>query len=316
MNAKKAMQQRLPYKMGNSGDLLKHGVLAEYVRWRHQSDSPVRFIDLFGGEPDEEMTDEFKERVLGLPEESALRCAQTKAQHGVYLGSGLVARNAGARQVLTNDCDPDRRERLKNAGLDLLPKEFPNCDPEELGWDAYRLLDDVVRELRTDDLVLVDPFHEFLKDHAEEVIPRLACAVTEKQAAVLLFALNLNPDNEVGRRFDDLLAEHLPGAWRITCPPHPDLRKYYAEVVLVSPLTMGPPCATAWLLRKRLERFAEKLQHVLFPLAVRTVGAPGRQVSSLQRNDRVQVLHRLFDLFEGNDAAAEVRRLKLEDEES
>ena len=24
----------LPYDMGNAGDLLKHGVLAEFVRWR------------------------------------------------------------------------------------------------------------------------------------------------------------------------------------------------------------------------------------------------------------------------------------------
>ena len=55
MNTKKAAGAHLPYEMGNSGDLIKHGVLAEYVRWRHQSGSPVRFIDLFGGEPDERM---------------------------------------------------------------------------------------------------------------------------------------------------------------------------------------------------------------------------------------------------------------------
>ena len=42
----------LPYDMGNAGDLLKHGVLAEFVRWRCESGRPGRFIDLFGGEPE------------------------------------------------------------------------------------------------------------------------------------------------------------------------------------------------------------------------------------------------------------------------
>ena len=40
----------------------------------------------------------------------------------------------------------------------------------------------------------------------------------------------------------------------------------------------------------------------------------GRRVSARQRRRRFQALHRLFELFDGNDAAAEVRRLKLEDE--
>ena len=39
-------------------------------------------------------------------------------------------------------------------------------------------------------------------------------------------------------------------------------------------------------------------------------------VSVAQRRRRVQALHRLFELFDGNDAAAEVRRLKLEDDGS
>ena len=52
----------------------------------------------------------------------------------------------------------------------------------------------------------------------------MAAAVKEREATVLIFALNLNPGNSVGRRFDTLLAEHLLGAWRITCPPHPELK--------------------------------------------------------------------------------------------
>ena len=40
----------LPYDMGNAGDLLKHGVLAEYVRWQCELGLPPRFLDPFGGE--------------------------------------------------------------------------------------------------------------------------------------------------------------------------------------------------------------------------------------------------------------------------
>lgn len=37
-------------------------------------------------------------------------------------------------------------------------------------------------------------------------------------------------------------------------------------------------------------------------------------VSSELQNRRVETLHRLFELFEGHDAEAEIRRLKSEDE--
>lgn len=299
--------------MGNAGDLPKHGVLAEYVGWRREQGSPVRFIDLFGGEPRGKVEDELKNRVLALPEESALRCAQTEIDRSWYLGSGLVARNAGARQVLTNDRDLGRRERLREAGLGLVAEDVPNCPGEVHGWDSYRMLDDVVHELHTDDLVLVDPLSSFLPGHAKEVIPVLAAAVKERQATVLIFALNLNPSNPVGRRFDTLLAEHLPGAWRVTCPPHPEL-KYYADVVLAVPPVVAQSGPAVESLRLRLERFAKHLRAVLFPFEVQVVEAQGSNAGSQQRNRRVQALHRLFELFDGNDPAAEVRRLKLEDE--
>ena len=298
--------------MGNAGDLPKHGVLAEYVGWRRELGSPVRFIDLFGGEPGGKVEGEIKDRVLALPEESALRCAQTEIDRSWYLGSGLVACNAGARQVLTNDWDPGRRERLRAAGLGLVA-DVLSCPGEAHGWDSYRMLDDVVHDLRTDDLVLVDPLSSFLPGHAKEVMPFLAAAVKERQATVLIFALNLNPRNSVGRRFDTLLAEHLPGAWRITCPPHPEL-KYYADVVLAVPRAVAQSGPAVESLRRRLERFAKHLRAVLFPFEVQVVEAPGSNAGSQPRNRRVQALHRLFELFDGNDPAAEVRRLKLEDE--
>lgn len=59
----------LPYDMGNSGDLLKHGVLAEFVRWQCESRESFRFIDPFGGEPWSEPVPEVVPRVLALPKD-------------------------------------------------------------------------------------------------------------------------------------------------------------------------------------------------------------------------------------------------------
>lgn len=302
---------RLPYEIGNAGDLLKHGVLAEYIRWRCEQGGRVRFVDLFGGEVREGVEDRFKDRVLALPEASALRCAQAEIDRGWYLGSGLLARNAGAQHVLTNDRDAGHRRRLKEAGLVLLADEFQSCISKAHDWDACRLLDVVVHELCADDLVFVDPFAAFLPKYANDVLPRLAQAIAERQATILLFALNSNPRNRVGRRFDDLLAEHLPGAWRITCPPHRGL-EFHADVVLAMPPALAQPAAASF--RPRLEWFTEHLRAVLFPLAVQEVEAPRSTTGSQPGSRRVEALHRLFELFDGNDASAEVRRLKLEDE--
>ena len=41
----------LPYDMGNAGDLLKHGVLAEHVRWHAVWACRFDFLDPFGGKP-------------------------------------------------------------------------------------------------------------------------------------------------------------------------------------------------------------------------------------------------------------------------
>ena len=233
----------LPYDMGNAGDLLKHGVLAEFVRWQCESKGAFRFLDPFGGEPWGVPRDEVARRVRSLPEECALRSAQSEIDHGRYCGSGLVVRrvadacrHAGVR-VLASDQDPARRKRLEECGLSMLTEDFPGCYGGASGYDAYAAFDEIVRGAKDGDLVLLDPFGEFLLDKASAVVPRMA--EMAERASVLLFALNLDPNNWVGQQFDDLLADHVPGAWRMTCPP---LRgagvkgesTYYAEVILAA----------------------------------------------------------------------------------
>ena len=140
--------------------------------------------------------------------------------------------------------------------------------------------------LTAGDLVQIDPFADFLP-RAGTVVPQLARLA--ERAAVLLFALNLNPRDGVARRFDALLDEHLPGAWRLTCPPLPDRgvrgeSVYHAEVVLAPGSVPSPSRRDAGLsavtLSNRLAAFAQLLSGVLeVParlLAPRVIGADGR----------------------------------------
>ena len=231
----------LPYDMGNAGDLLKHGVLAEFVRWQCESKGAFRFLDPFGGEPWSAPRDEVARRVRSLPEECALRSVQSEIDRGRYCGSGLVVRRvadacgrAGVR-VLVSDQDPAKRKRLQECGLSMLTEDFPGCSGS--GYDAYAAFDEIVRGAKDGDLVLLDPFHKFLPNKAPKVVPRMA--EMAGRASVLLFALNLDPKNEVGRRFDKFLRNHLPGAWRMTCPPLRDTgvkgeSTYHAEVILAA----------------------------------------------------------------------------------
>ena len=234
----------LPYDMGNAGDLLKHGVLAEFVRWQCESKVAFRFLDPFGGEPWSAPRAEVARRVRSLPEECALRSAQSEIDHGRYYGSGLVVRRVADAcgradvRVLVSDRDPAKRKRLRECGLgglQMLTDDFPGRSAS--GCDGYAAFSEIVRGAKDGDLVLLDPYDRFLPDEAPAVVPRMA--EMAGRAAVLLFALNLNPNNWVGRRFDDLLEKHLPSAWRMTCPP---LRgagvkgesTYHAEVILAA----------------------------------------------------------------------------------
>ena len=250
--------------MGNAGDLLKHGILAEVVRWQCEQGIQLRFIDLFGGEPwKEPVSREVARRVRGLATACALRAAQTGIDDGRYYGSGWVVRHVGTAvtgrgtvRVLTTDRDQERRKRLCDSGLSLLTEDFPNADLS----DSYAVFEnEVVPNTKDGDLALIDPFAEFLRYRA--VVPQMAKMA--RRAAVLLFALNRDPEDRVGRRFDNLLEEHLPGAWHLTCPRLHETgvegeSRHRAEVVL----------AARWLssgdvLWKRLAAFAEQLAGVL-----------------------------------------------------
>ena len=267
-----------PYDMGNAGDLLKHGVLAELVTWQCELDMRFRFMDPFGGEPHGPPVPEVSRRVRALTS-GALRTAQVDIEKGRYFGSGLLVRHAaraaggGAVRVLSGDVSSDRRRRLRECELEMLHEEFPPQSAEadrgvQNGHDGYKLLDTIATGVQAGDIVLIDPFFDdFVQCRASAVVPRIADIAT--RGAVLLFVLNPSPMDVAGRRFDALLGEHLRGAWRMTCPP---LRatsvrgesKYHAEAVLAArQLTERRATDSTGLLWNRVAAFTRQLADVL-----------------------------------------------------
>lgn len=263
----------LPYRMGNAGDLLKHGVLAEFVRWRIETGGRVRLLDLFAGEPrDDSSPPEVLSRLKDLGS-CALADAQGELGEGRYLGSAKLVQHLGGRigndkvEVHVGDADTGRSQGLAAAGLQSLDA-LPAC-PQGLagqeGYDAYAFLSAYIDQAEAQDLVLIDPFGEFLPDRSDRVIPQIE--VLAACAAVLLFALNLDPCNSVGRRFDALLERHLPEAIIMTCPPlHKSGIKgesrHYADAVLASPV-LGRDSDEKDALLTRLDSFATQLGQVL-----------------------------------------------------
>ena len=267
----------LPYDMGNAGDLLKHGVLAEYVRWQCELGVPLRFLDPFGGEPWGRAAPEVARRVRALPA-GALRDAQAGIERGRYHGSGLVVRHtaeaAGTMaRILSGDASTARRERLRASGLGMLDEAFPARATKkehgpEAGYDGYRMLDRIADGAEPGDLVLIDPFFDdFVGSRAGDVVPSVA-RLTER-AVALLFVLNPNPDDADGERFDALLRRHLRGAWRVACPPVRDTgvrgeATYYAEIVLAGCFRLAAKAGgDAGVLWRRLADFTWQLAATL-----------------------------------------------------
>ena len=263
-----------PYLMGNAGDFLKHGILAEFVRWRRESPdagNPFRFLDPFGGVPSREVGgDEIIAQRFRRLADIAPGCALVQAQKEMperYFGSGHVVRRAagGNAEILVSDCCPEKRKAL------LREPEFTELkaagfDPR----DGYSALDSVNRGDLDADLVLIDPFGEFLRDRQDDVLPRIADAA--KRMAVALFVLDMdtgkNPSptvKKIGAEWRSNKAKHLAGALSLSCPPvekpRPRARRkreYRTEVVLA-----GRGLSGADELRKHLDDFAEKLAAVL-----------------------------------------------------
>ena len=157
----------LPYDMGNAGDIIKHGVLAELAEWW---DGPLRFADPFGGRPWGAAKQEVRTRLRSLSECALLRSLRqdnppARDGNGLekYYGSSYVVRNAagGLAEVFASDADKLVRGDLRAAGLNLIENAIKGYDAQ----DGYSILDPERAERF--DLILIDPFADFLRDELD-----------------------------------------------------------------------------------------------------------------------------------------------------
>ena len=251
----------LPYDMGNAGDMIKHGLLAEYVEWWCISQRKrIKFLDPFGGRPwvEPPVTQVIK-RVQSLGNCALSRVQTNSAQR--YYGSGHVVRNAatvsgGEAAVLVSDANSDAAEDLVRSGLDRL--SYPGFNAH----NGFSILDTDIKA----DLILLDPFAGFLLHDAEKQIPKIAAYTERTQTPIILFTLNLNPHNFVGERFSRLRHSHFAGALSLHCPRmnRTGVRGeagYESEVFLIIPKALARSCRVE--LEDRLEKFANQSSRVL-----------------------------------------------------
>ena len=135
----------------------------------------------------------------------------------------------------------------------------------------------------------------------EHVLPMLSQIAN--CSTVLLFVLNKDPFNRVGRRFDELLQNHFSGAIAMSCPPIRGSKvigesKYYADVVLAGADLVGDP-GEANYLRCRLELLARKLSDALglserghMMMRPRTVGTRSRRCAPVKEITGASALSR------------------------
>ena len=166
----------LRYDMGNAGDIIKHGVLAEFAEWWN---GPLRFADPFGGRPWGVAKKEVREQRMWPIRNSG--CALWRAQEvnnrivdgGLekYYGSSHVVLNVvrESATVFASDYDKLTRNDLRAAGrirelrglsstLKLIEDEIGIYDPR----DGYSILNP---ECAKDfNLILIDPYADFLRD--------------------------------------------------------------------------------------------------------------------------------------------------------
>jgi hypothetical protein len=257
--------------MGNAGDLLKHGVLAEFVRWHcglGLGGRPFRFLDPFAGESSEKVKDAVCRRIASLNSggDFALPRAQTEIDKKRYYGSSMLVKRVvenegGKAEIRVSDGDERRRRKLA-AERGFREISAPGFIPE-WGYSALRCINK--GELNSD-LVLIDPFADFLPCEAERVTPFLAEA--SKHLAVVLFVLNKKPNSPVGQKWECLKKEYLPCRLVLSCPPLKNIPSadihgesdFYVEVLLLSPLLQD---TRAKALRDNLGAYAAQLRKTL-----------------------------------------------------
>ena len=262
-STKSATDHKLKYTMGNPGDIIKHGLLAEFVAWWGEihDHRVIRMADPFGGCPWGNLEESVK-TWLEILSGTVLAHAQNNGGKGrKYLGSGhlvrQVAKDYGVRaRVFVSDQDENARRNLEDSGLELIVPRLPNDD-------GYTILN--VDRPTQYDLILLDPYSDFLRDEflqderkrffqIMDIINRFA------DLFIAVFVLDKNPKNTVGQNYSRYKKAELSGwAFSIRCPKTVNFN-HYGEIILISRQIKDGRCEKLF---ERLQSFVRQAEDAL-----------------------------------------------------
>ena len=257
----------LPYDMGNAGDFIKHGLIAEYCEWWFSVNQGMfKFVDPFAGRPYVSPPHpEVARRLHQLPE-CALKCAQP-GDADRYLGSGSIIKNIALQLQRRASVKVSDRNAL--ALCDLLSEGFESIAYDRFNTqESFSILDADV-SVNDASFILIDPFDDFLPDYANSVVPKLSQFIVTRGMPVALFVLCKDWNSALGFNWQRLKNLHLTPELTylsIVCGKiEPSQVKgesrYNSEVILLLP----PDYAKAHLgsLLTRLQNFRKPLGGIL-----------------------------------------------------
>ncbi len=257
------MGKRRPYKMGNAGDIIKHGLLAEFVEWWKDSNNNILFVaDTFGGRPRGKnncITKKLKDS-----ECYALGRAYPKTNDEyLYLGSSHLIRQVAEMCKL-------------KVSIDIFDKcEDARCALEEsiLNEDSMKLIelpDDNGYNIFFDkkepckyNLIFIDPYSEFLKgEFGDEEKPKYFTRIielTEKCSDLFVAVFVLDKEKDIHEKFANFKTDKLRHcAFSLHCPKQ-GKAIYDNEILLIGQQIADGKCDK---LRERLERFVHQTSYL------------------------------------------------------
>lgn len=283
LRIKEIMIPTLKYDMGNAGDIIKHGLLAEFVEWYKTGHDCLRFADPFGGCPWSNLPRGGNvHKRLGFLKKTALGGVyfpNNGEELDKYLGSSHLVRKAAENcslkaEIDVSDNDENARCNLENSIQEykcMRLVELPNKN------NGYKILEnDNVFENSAPkyDLILIDPYSDFLRDefyfYAQKQTHYFA-RINElaKNLFIAVFVLDMNKKNRVGRNFAEFKKNKLTGrAVSIRCPKIKEKGDGYvkgestfdSEILLVREGISGNKFKK---LHERLKNFADKATEAL-----------------------------------------------------
>lgn len=222
MTTKNKTGNGLRYHRGNSGDLIKHGMLAHFVRWWCQKNpqrKEFRFADPFGGIPRAPIGNATIESRLGVLRQQDPYVAECLLDGEDYLNSGLIVAKAAEEcgikpEVWTSDkCSEIHAQLEAEPNLQMLDAKFPGTYDRDNGYSILPHAADF-------DLVLLDPYCGLLGKDLVQFITALKSVNNNPNVAVMVFVLWNRADRiKWLHRYFTEVHKFEEKAFSLFCPP-------------------------------------------------------------------------------------------------